>query len=160
MEYIANAKKNLRKQAFSVENLDVNYDHYCKKEQEYQNIHFKEIITNLDEREKYTNANNYQNVDPHTYQNINRFGQPRHCKSKIRSSSSTLDIASGISNIGLQQNKNIEQNGTADDGLYEVCSSPYNYNEIQSRISINPQELRAQTPLIHMNSSNNTDFVS
>ena len=155
LEDIANAKKNLRKQALSVENLDVNHDHYTKKELDYQNIHYKEIITDLDDHGKYTTLNSYQNADSHTYQNIDSKGQSRHCKSQTPSSRSVLDIANGTSDINIQHNINLNQNDADDDGLYEVCSS-----QNQTPIMINPQELRAQSKKIYMNASYNTDFVS
>ena len=72
LEDIANSKKNLRRQAFSVENIDVNYENYSKKDQDYQNFPLADLLKDSNDYSNFNEPIDYQNVEYHTYQNVHK----------------------------------------------------------------------------------------
>ena len=162
LEDIANSKKNLRRQAFSVENIDVNYENYSKKDQDYQNVPLADLLKESNDYSNFNEPIDYQNVEYHTYQNVHKNLVSRVSKA---SANNSLDNKDSIIESELPLNSNLKQSCTEDDGLYELCNSQYSLDQSQALMTISSQELRAKTKTIFTNSSydtknkNNSKFI-
>lgn len=162
LEDIANSKKNLRRQAFSVENIDVNYENYSKKDQDYQNVPLADLLKESNDYSNFNEPIDYQNVEYHTYQNVHKNLVSRVSKA---SANNSLDNKKSIIESELPLNSNLKQSCTEDDGLYELCNSQYSLDQSQALMTISSQELRAKTKTIFTNSSydtknkNNSKFI-
>ena len=153
LEDIANSKKNLRRQAFSVENIDVNYENYSKKDQDYQNFPLADLLKDSNGYSNFNEPIDYQNVEYHTYQNVHKNLVSQVSKTSAKNS---LDNENSIIELELPLNSNLKQNSTDDDGLYELCNSQYSPDQSQALMTISSQELRAKTKTIFTNSSYHT----
>ena len=158
MEDIANAKKGLRRQAFSVENIDANYENYPKNGQDYQNIPFLNMLRDTNIHEQYNDAVDYQNIDIHTYQNVHKNLQIKEKASNIVSHSNVQNNERSISKLDNSHNICIKQNVTEEDGLYESYNTQYAYNQNRSHASIKSQGIRNQAKQTDVNYSHNTVF--
>ena len=151
LEDIANAKKNLRRQAFSVENIDTNYEN-CTKIEDYQNIIFTH--KHLDKKPK--EMVDYQNVDFHTYQNIHKNKPTKDSTTIVHSHHNDSNNKSSFTELEGLRNININRNAIEDDGLYELYNSKNIFHEDRSYNSLNPTKLRVQAKKIYLDSSDNT----
>ena len=140
----------MRRQAFSVENIDTNYENYTKKD-DYQNI----LFTHKHVDEKLKDIVDYQNVDFHTYQNVHKNKPTKDTTAIVHTYDNDLNNKSSLTELEGLKNIIINRNVIEDDGLYELYNSKNIYHEDRSYNSLNPQKLRVQAKRIYLDLSNN-----
>ena len=141
----------MRRQAFSVENIDTNYEN-CTKKQDYQNI----LFTHKYVDEKLKEIVDYQNVDFHTYRNIHKNKPTKDSTAIVDSYHNNSNDKSSLTELEGLRNININRNAIEDDGLYELYNSKNVFHEDRSYNSLNPTKLRVQAKKLYLDSSDNT----
>ena len=141
----------MRRQAFSVENIDTNYEN-CTKNQDYQNI----LFTHKYVDEKLKEIVDYQNVDFHTYQNVHKNKLTKDSTAIVDSYHDNSNDKSSLTELEGFRNININRNAIEDDGLYELYNSKNVFHEDRSYNSLNPTKLRVQAKKLYLDSSDNT----